>query len=71
MSANSLACPSHRIAILMAAEGRFLECLTCRLRLKFAAGTHYEVIVRQFDSHLCGSSTSSIPRLVVGNNVRK
>jgi hypothetical protein len=70
MSANSLTRPSHRVAILMAAEGRFLECLNCRLRIRFSAGTQYEVIVRQFDSHLCGSSISS-PRLAVENSVQK
>jgi hypothetical protein len=71
MSARSLACPSHSIAILMSAEGRFLECQNCRLRVHFSAGAHYEVIARQFESHPCGSSFSSIPQLVVGNNVQK
>jgi hypothetical protein len=71
MSAKSLACPSHCIAVLMAPDGRFLECQNCRLRIRFAAGTHYEVIVREFDSHLCGSPISSAPRLAVGNSAEK
>jgi hypothetical protein len=36
----------------MSAEGRFLECRHCRLRVQFAAGAHYEEIARQFDSRL-------------------
>ena len=71
MSAKSLARPSHCIAVLMAPDGRFLECQTCRLRIQFAAGTHYDVVVIQFDSHLCGSSSSSIPRVVLGNSVQR
>ena len=47
--------PSHRIAILMSAEGRFLECLNCLLRVPFTSGAHYEVIAKQFDSHSCSS----------------
>jgi hypothetical protein len=63
--------PSHSIAMLMSAEGRFLECRICRLRVQFTSGAHYEVIAKQFESHPCGSSFSSIPELVVGNNVQK
>jgi hypothetical protein len=69
MSASSLACPSHSIAIVMSAEGRFLECLNCRLRVRFTAGARYEVIAKQFDSHVCGSAISSVPRLVGGTSV--
>jgi hypothetical protein len=45
MSAKSYAHPSHRIAILMAAESPFLECPNCRLRVQFAVKRHCEVIV--------------------------
>jgi hypothetical protein len=56
---SGVACPSHRIAILMSAKGRFLECRHCLLRVQFAAGSHYEVIAKQFESHLCGSAIPS------------
>jgi hypothetical protein len=50
---------ARRIAILTSVEGRFLECRNCLLRVQFPAGTHYEVIVKQFESHSCSSLTSS------------
>jgi hypothetical protein len=50
---------SHRIAILMSAKGRFLECRHCLLRVRFAAGSHYDVIVKQFESRSCGSAIPS------------
>jgi hypothetical protein len=71
MSASSCVCPSHRIAILMSVEGRFLECRNCLLRVKFPAGAHYEVIAKQFESHSCSSSISSRLELVVENSVQK
>jgi hypothetical protein len=71
MSANSFVPPSHRIAILMSAAGRFLECRTCHLDLTFPAGAHYEVIAKQFESHSCSSTISSRLELVVENNVQK
>src|SRR5450432_2050052 len=65
MSARSLANPSHCVAILMSAEGRFLECRNCLLRVQFASGAHYEVIVQQFESHPCGPLIS-IPEVAIG-----
>jgi hypothetical protein len=56
---SSVVCPSHRIAILMSAHGRFLECQNCLLRVQFAAGSHYEVIAKQFESHSCSSPIPS------------
>jgi hypothetical protein len=58
-TASSVVCPSHRIAIVMSARGRFLECRHCLLRIQFAAGSRYEVIVKQFESHSCGSPIPS------------
>jgi hypothetical protein len=56
---TSVVCPSRRIASLMSAHGRFLECQNCFLRVQFAADSHYEVIARQFESHSCGSPIPS------------
>lgn len=49
----------HRIGILMSQTGRFLECISCRLSFEFPPGTQYETIAKQFESHRCGSVTSS------------
>jgi hypothetical protein len=59
MSGSSVVCISHRIAILMSSEGRFLECRNCLRRVRFLAGAHYEVIAKQFESHSCSASISS------------
>jgi hypothetical protein len=56
---SGVVCPSHRIAILMSAEGRFLECQNCRVRVRFVAGSHYEAIAKQFESRSCGSPIPS------------
>ena len=45
--------PAHRIGILMAQTGRFLECIACRLNFTFPPGSHYETIAKQFEPHLC------------------
>ena len=49
----------HRIGILMSAEGRFLECMNCRLRAKFPAGAHYDTIAKQFESQPCNTGKPS------------
>jgi hypothetical protein len=59
MSAIGVPFPLHRIAILMSVEGRFLECQNCFLRIEFAAGAHYEVIAKQFESHSCSCAIPS------------
>src|ERR1017187_10461965 len=46
---------SHPIGILMSAAGRFVVCIDCHLSVEFPAGAHYDVIARQFESHLCDS----------------
>jgi hypothetical protein len=46
---------THHIGILMSAEGRFLQCINCRLTLKFPPGTHYDKVLQGFESHPCGS----------------
>jgi hypothetical protein len=54
------------IGILMAAEGRFLQCIKCRLTLKFPAGAHYDTIVKRFESELWSPpmlSTNAVQRL--------
>ena len=55
MSVSSITSSSHLIAILMSAAGRCLSCRHCGLRFAFPTGSHYESIVKQFESHLCGS----------------
>jgi hypothetical protein len=45
--------PSHRIAVLMAPEGRFLQCRDCQLSFAFPAGAQYAATARRFRSHLC------------------
>ena len=58
MSASGVALtppsPSHRIGILMSAAGRFVSCIDCHLSVEFPAGAHYEIIARQFETHLRG-----------------
>jgi|GEM_PF-1439922 len=45
--------PSHLIAILMSASGRFVVCRKCHLSIEFLSGAHYETITKQFESHVC------------------
>jgi hypothetical protein len=47
--------PHHRIGILMAPTGRYLECQDCRLRFEFPAEETYDVVARQFESILCST----------------
>jgi hypothetical protein len=58
MSAN-YSPPPHRIAILMSPGGRFLQCLDCHRTLAFSAGAKYDIVVKQFESHLCSSASKS------------
>jgi PAS domain S-box-containing protein len=55
MSASSIVSFSRLIAALMSGAGRDLTCRHCGLRFEFPAGSHYESIVKQVDSHFCGS----------------
>ena len=55
MSASGTPSFPHPIGILMAVAGRFVVCVGCHLRVEFPAGAHFDIIARQFDSHLCGS----------------
>ena len=48
--------PAHRIAILMAPDGRFLQCRDCNLSFQFPDGAHFDTVARQFESHLCSSA---------------
>jgi hypothetical protein len=48
----------HRIAVLMSPEGRFLECIDCRLQVEFAAGKQYNTILKQFESQSCSPVVS-------------
>jgi hypothetical protein len=38
---------------VMSAKGRFMECINCRLRLEFPAGTEYDTIAKRFESYPC------------------
>ena len=55
MSASSTPSFPHPIGILMSEAGRFVVCIDCHSSVEFPAGAHYDIIARQFDSHLCGS----------------
>jgi PAS domain S-box-containing protein len=46
--------PPHLIAILMSTSGRFVVCRGCHLRFAFPFGAHFDLIAKQFESHLCG-----------------
>ena len=59
MSANSSPPPPHRIAILMSPEGRFLQCRDCNLSFQFPGGAHFDIVARQFESHLCSLASES------------
>jgi PAS domain S-box-containing protein len=54
MSTSSAASASHPIGILMSAAGRFVVCIDCHFSVAFPAGAHYDIIARQFESHVCG-----------------
>jgi hypothetical protein len=43
----------HHLAVVMTPAGRFMECINCRLRLEFPAGTEYDTIAKRFESHPC------------------
>lgn len=60
--------PSHRIAMLMAPEGRFLQCKDCLLTFEFPAGAQYDATAKRFGSHLCGSPVP-IPGWRIEDNV--
>jgi hypothetical protein len=53
MSANSSTPSGHHIGVLMSPEGRFLECINCRLSFKFPTDAHYDAVAKQFESHSC------------------
>jgi hypothetical protein len=55
MLASSVSSSSHPVGTLMSAAGRFVVCINCHLNVEFPAGAHYEIIARQFESHLRGS----------------
>ena len=48
MSAPGATPPPHLIGVLMSPEGHFLECATCRLRVEFPHGAHFNTISKQF-----------------------
>jgi PAS domain S-box-containing protein len=45
--------PPHLIAILMSTSGRFVVCRGCHLKFAFPSGAHFDLIAKQFESHLC------------------
>jgi len=49
---------THRIGVLTLPAGRYLECRDCLLRFNFPTGAQYDVIAKQFQSHLCPFPTS-------------
>jgi hypothetical protein len=51
--------PAHRVAILMSPDGRFLQCRDCDLTIAFPAGTKYNIVAIQFETHLCSSGSKS------------
>jgi hypothetical protein len=38
----------------MSTSGRFVVCRERHLRFAFPAGAHFDLIAKQFESHLCG-----------------
>ena len=54
MSASSSPPSGHHIGVLMSPEGRFLECINCRLSFEFPNGAHYGTVAKQSESHSCG-----------------
>ena len=62
MSASSVVCISHCIAILMSSAGRFLECRNCLRRVQFPAEAQYELIAKQFESHSCSFNFRQIAK---------
>src|ERR1700727_1539008 len=59
MPASIGAQTSPCIGIRMCFAGRFVACMDCRLSVEFPAGAHYDIIARQFESHVCGASILS------------
>jgi hypothetical protein len=51
----------HYVGILMCPNGRFLECINCRLRIVFPEGAPFDTISKQFASHPCSSAFPSKP----------
>lgn len=41
-------------------EGRFLECINCRLRFEFPAGAHYDTLAKRFESHPCNHAPDDV-----------
>ena len=54
MSTTSSTPSGHHIGVPMSPEGRFLECINCRLSFKFPKCAHYDTVAKQFESHSCG-----------------
>ena len=59
MSAGRSTPSPHHIGVLMCPEGRFLECINCRLSFEFHNGAHYGTVAKQFESHSCGAPPRS------------
>src|SRR3984885_9738861 len=51
--------PRPLIAILVSTSGRFVVCRGCHLRFAFPSGAHFDLIAKQFESHLCGFESLS------------
>jgi len=49
--------PAHRIAVLLSAEGRFLQCRDCNLTFQFPDGAHFNTVAKQFEPHPCSSAS--------------
>jgi hypothetical protein len=49
--------PTHRIAVLMSPDGRFLLCRDCSLSIQFPDGARFDAVARQFESHQCSSAS--------------
>jgi hypothetical protein len=49
--------PAHRIAVLLSAEGRFLQYRDCNLTFQFPDGAHFNTVAKQFEPHLCSSAS--------------
>ena len=57
VSASECSTFTHRIAIQMAAQGRFLICLDCELRFEFPFETSYLATAEQFTPIPCSVGT--------------
>ena len=56
MSASSSP-PPHRIAIVISADGRLLQCIDCHVTYPFPNGIKFGVVSKQFDGHSCVTPT--------------